>query len=150
MPSRDPQHTPSPPPDVLDRLPVRTPADLAGTIGALAEALGRATMAGNTLPELVAQAERQFAKAVEQAHAAPIDKTMLLIHLVAARAFLNEGQAPPALVQPLDRVIAQVHALVDASPAAFCYSVSDKESESAGSIDAHRVGRLSETLSESL
>jgi len=77
-------------------------------------------MAGNTPPALVAQAERQFAKAVEQAHAAPIDKTMLLIHLVAARAFLHEGQAPPALVQPLGRVIAQVHALGDASPAAFC------------------------------
>ncbi len=30
------------------------------------------------------------------------------------------------------------------------YSVSDKESESAGSIDARRVGRFSETLSESL
>lgn len=120
MISRDPQHTPSPPPDVLDSLSVRTPADLARAISALAEALGRATTAGNIAPDLVAQAKRQFAKAVEQAQAAPIDKTMLLIHLVAARAFLNEGQAPPALVRPLGRVIAQVHALGDASPAAFC------------------------------
>jgi len=39
-------------------------------------------------------AEHQFAKALEQAHAAPVDKTTLLIHLVAARAFLGEGQAP--------------------------------------------------------
>jgi len=120
MTSRDPQHTPSPTPDVLDNLPVRTPADLVRAIAALAEALGRATTAGNIAPGFVAQAERQFAKAVEQAHIVPVDKTMLLIHLVAARAFLIEGQAPTALVRSLGGVIAQVHARVDASPAAFC------------------------------
>ncbi len=120
MTSRDPQHTPSPTPADLDRLPVRTPADLARAITSLAEALGRATMTGNIAPVVVAQAERQVAKAVEQAQTAPVDKTMLLIHLVAARAFLHEGQAPPALVQSLGGVIAQVHALVGASPTAFC------------------------------
>ncbi len=85
MTSRDPQHTPSPTPADLDRLPVRTPADLARTIASLAKALGCATMAGNIAPVVVAQAERQVAKAVEQAQTAPVDKTMLLIHLVAAR-----------------------------------------------------------------
>jgi len=60
------------------------------------------------------------AKALEQARAVPVDKTTLLIHLVAARAFLGEGQAPPALVGTLGKVIARVHALADASPAAFC------------------------------
>jgi len=120
MISRDLPHTPSPTPADLASLAVRTPADLARAITALAEALDRATTAGAIAPGLVAQAERQVAKAMAQAQTTPVDKTMLLIHLVAARAFLNEGQAPSALIRSLGAVIAQVHALVDASPAAFC------------------------------
>jgi len=107
-------------PDASDRLPVRTPADLAGAIAALAGALDQAATARDSAPGLVAQAERQFAKALEQAQAAPVDKTTLLVHLVAARAFLGEGQAPSALTAAVGGVIARVHALAAASPAAFC------------------------------
>jgi len=106
--------------DPRDRLPVHTPADLAGAIALLADTLSQAAPARDRTPELVAQAARQFAKALALAHAAPIDKTTLLIHLVAARAFLAEGQAPLALTGAVGGVIARVHALAGASPAAFC------------------------------
>ncbi len=103
-----------------DRLPVRTPADLAEAIAALAAALGRAVTTETIASGLVAQAARQFAKAVEQTHVTPVDKTTLLVHLVAARAFLSEGQAPPALTGAVGGVIARVHVLAGASPASFC------------------------------
>jgi len=107
-------------PDASDRLPVRTPADLAEAIAALAAALGRAVTTETIASGLVAQATRQFAKAVEQTHVTPVDKTTLLVHLVAARAFLSEGQAPPALTGAVGGVIARVHVLAGASPASFC------------------------------
>ena len=120
MTSHDPRRLCASTPAAIDRLAVRTPADLAGAIAALAAALGQATTARDSAPGLVAQAERQFAKALEQAHAAPVDKTALLVHLVAARAFLGEGQVPAALTGAVGGIIAQVHALAGASPAAFC------------------------------
>ncbi len=120
MMSHDPQRRCSCTPDASDRLPVRTPADLAGAIAALAGALDQTATARDSAAGGVAQAEGQFAKALEQAHAAPVDKTALLVHLVAARAFLGEGQAPPALTGAVGGVIAQVHALAAALPAAFC------------------------------
>jgi len=119
MTSHDPRRLSSSTPDASDRFAVRTLDDLAGAIAALAAALGQDTMAWDIAPGLVARAERQFTKALEQAHAAPVDKTTLLIHLVAARAFLDEGQAPPALMGAVGGVIARVHALAGASPAAF-------------------------------
>ncbi len=120
MMSHDPQRLCAFTPDASDRLPVLTPADLAGAIAALAGALAQTATARDSAPGLVAQAERQVAKALEQAQAAPVDKTTLLVHLVAARAFLNEGQAPPVLIGALGGTIARVHALAGASPAAFC------------------------------
>ncbi len=123
MTSHDPRRASSSSPNASDRLavlPVRTPADLTGAIAALAAALDQAATTGEIAPGLVAPAEHQFAKALEQAHAAPVDKTTLLIHLVAARAFLGEGQAPPTLTGAVGGVIARVHALAGASPAAFC------------------------------
>jgi len=120
MMSRDPRQASSSTPDGSDRLFVRTPADLAGAIAAFAATLGRAATTEDSAPGLVARAEHQVAKALEQAYTTPIDKTTLLIHLVAARAFLREGQAAPTLVGSLSRVIARVHALAGASPAAFC------------------------------
>jgi len=120
MTSQDPRRASAPTADALDRSPVRTPADLAGAIAALAAALDRAAARGDMAPGLVAPAERQFAKARAEAHSAPVDKTTLLIHLVAARAFLHEGQAPPALTGAVGGVIARVHALAGASPTAFC------------------------------
>ena len=107
MTSRDPRRPPMPASNTIDRLPVRTLADLTGAIVALAEALGQAATMGDIAPGLVTRAEGQVAKAREQAQARPVDKTMLLIHLVAARAFLDEGQAPPALTGAVDGVIAR-------------------------------------------
>ncbi len=120
MTSRDLLRASAPMPDAIDRLPVRTPADLAGAITALAAALDQAAATGDIAPGLVAPAERQLAKARAQAHNAPVDKTTLLIHLVAARAFLGEGQAPLTLTGAVSAVIARVHTLAGASPAAFC------------------------------
>ncbi len=116
----DPQRLCACTPDASDRLPIRTPADLAGAIAALAGALDQAAMVRDSAAGRVAQAERQFTKALEQAQAAPVDKTTLLVHLVAARAFLGEGQVPAALTGAVGGIIAQVHALAGASPAAFC------------------------------
>ncbi len=120
MMSRDPRPVSSSTLDANDRLSIRTPADLAGAITTLAVALDRAATTGDSARGVIAQAERQLAKALEQAHTTPIDKTTLLIHLVAARAFLREGPAPEALLGGVGRVIARVHALAGASPAAFC------------------------------
>ncbi len=119
MMSHDPRRLCPFTPDANDRLPVRTPADLAEAIAALAAALGGAVTTETTASGLVAQAACQFAKAVEQTHVTPVDKTTLLVHLVAAR-LPERGAGSPHADRSRGGSIAWVHVLAGASPASFC------------------------------
>ncbi len=65
------------------------------------------------------RAVEQLTRARAMAQAAPLNDLTLLVHLTAARTFLTDGWAPPALIVELNTAIARIHHLVRTAPDLF-------------------------------
>ena len=65
------------------------------------------------------RALEQLTRARAMTQAAPLNDLTLLVHLTAARTFLTDGWAPPALIVELNTAIARIHHLVRTAPDLF-------------------------------
>ncbi len=65
------------------------------------------------------RAMEQLTRARVVAQATPLNDLTLLVHLTAARTFLTDGWAPPALIAELNAAIARIHHLTRTAPDVF-------------------------------
>jgi len=70
-------------------------------------------------PSAGRRATEQLTRASALAQAAPLNDLTLLVHLTAARTFLTDGWAPPALIAELNAAIARIHHLARTAPDVF-------------------------------
>ncbi len=89
----------------------RTLTDLVAALDALADDLHARAAAGRLAPLAALKADEQLGKATRHARLVAPDKITLAVHLVAARAFLREAHAAPALTDALDDALALTHHL---------------------------------------
>ncbi len=97
----------------------RSSTALAPVLTALTADVRAAATTGLLAPAPTTAVTEQLTKAARQAQASTPDTLRLAVHLVAARAFLREAAAPPALARALSDALALLHQMSAAPPHAL-------------------------------